>query len=107
MGDFGQPFLRPEQRQAIGDVDVLFLPVGGGPTIGGERAADLARELSPRLIVPMHFRTPAVDFLEPPDEFLARAPGRVERIGASELDVEGLIGSREEPVVAVLDAPPA
>ena len=38
FGDFGQGALRPEQREAIGPVDVLFLPVGDGPTIGGERA---------------------------------------------------------------------
>jgi L-ascorbate metabolism protein UlaG (beta-lactamase superfamily) len=106
MGDFGQASLRREQRRAIGDVDVLLIPVGGGPTIGGERA-DVARELDPRLIVPMHFRTHAVDFLEPPDEFLARAPGMVERIGASELDVEGLIAPRNGSLVAVLEAPSA
>ena len=35
LGDFGQPALRPEQREAIGEVDVLFIPVGDGPTIGG------------------------------------------------------------------------
>lgn len=29
LGDFGQPALRPEQREAIGAVDVLFVPVGG------------------------------------------------------------------------------
>ena len=37
MGDFGQAALRPEQREAIGTVDLLFVPVGGGPTIGAER----------------------------------------------------------------------
>ena len=36
FGDFGQAGLRREQRQALGEVDLLFLPVGGGPTIGGE-----------------------------------------------------------------------
>jgi L-ascorbate metabolism protein UlaG (beta-lactamase superfamily) len=71
LGDFGQDALRSEQRAALGDVDVLFLPVGGGPTIGGEPAAALARELRPRLVVPMHYGTEVVEFLDPPDEFLA------------------------------------
>ena len=31
FGDFGQSDLRAEQQRAIGKVDVLFLPVGGGP----------------------------------------------------------------------------
>ena len=39
FGDFGQHSLRPEQRDAIGEIDVLFLPVGAGPTVGGEEAA--------------------------------------------------------------------
>ena len=47
FGDFGQASLRPEQREAIGAVDVLFLPAGGGPTVGGEAAADVVRALSP------------------------------------------------------------
>lgn len=48
LGDFGQPALCPEQRQAIGEVDILFVPVGGGPTIGGVAAADLVRSLEAR-----------------------------------------------------------
>ena len=34
FGDFGQRSLRDEQADAIGHVDLLFLPVGDGPTIG-------------------------------------------------------------------------
>ncbi len=105
FGDFGQPALRPEQREALGDVDVLFLPVGGGPTIAPDAAAALVRELRPRLVVPMHYRTPASGFLDPPDAFLEALGARVERLETSEVEVEPLLGSRDEPVVALL-APP-
>jgi L-ascorbate metabolism protein UlaG (beta-lactamase superfamily) len=71
FGDFGQGALRPEQREAIGSVDLLFLPVGGGPTIGADQAAEITRALEPRWVVPMHYRTAAIDFLEPADAFLA------------------------------------
>ena len=71
FGDFGQAGLRPEQRDAIGPVDLLFLPVGGGPTIGAAAAAEITRALDPRWVVPMHYRTPAIDFLEPADAFVA------------------------------------
>jgi L-ascorbate metabolism protein UlaG (beta-lactamase superfamily) len=106
FGDFGQPALRPEQRTALGSVDVLILPVGDGPTVGGERAAAIVRELRPRLVVPMHYRTESIDFLEPPDAFLAAlAEGRVERSEASEVDLEPLLGEADAPTVLLL-APP-
>lgn len=105
FGDFGQPALRPEQRQAIGEIDVLLLPVGGGPTIGGEPAAALVRELAPRLVVPHHYRTDAVNFLEPPDAFLDALGAPVERLDASEAEVGPLLGSRGEPRVALLATP--
>jgi L-ascorbate metabolism protein UlaG (beta-lactamase superfamily) len=105
LGDFGQPALRPEQREALGEVDVLFLPVGGGPTIGGEPAAALVRELAPRLVVPMHYGTDAVDFLDPPDAFLDALGARVDRLEASEADAERLLGTRDEPVVALFATP--
>ncbi len=105
FGDFGQAALRPEQHAAIGEIDVLFLPVGDGPTVGGERAAAVVRALRPRLVVPMHYRTPAVNFLEPPDAFLEALGARVERLGESEFAVEGLLGTPGEPVVALPAAP--
>ena len=105
FGDFGQRSLRPEQREAIGAIDVLMLPVGGGPTVGGEAAAAIVHELSPRLVVAMHHRTDAVNFLDPPDEFLAAAGGDVRRLDTSEADAEDLLGSAERPVIALF-APP-
>ena len=106
FGDFGQPALRPEQREALGDVDVLLLPVGGGPTIAPDAAAALVREIGPPLVVAMHYRTPdGLDFLDPPDAFLEAMGGRVKRLETSEAEVEPLLGSSGEPVVALL-APP-
>jgi L-ascorbate metabolism protein UlaG (beta-lactamase superfamily) len=105
FGDFGQSALRPEQRAALGEVDVLMLPVGGGPTIGADPAAALVRELAPRLVIPMHYRTEAIDFTEPPDAFLAAVEGDVRHLGASDAEVDELLGTNGRPVVAML-APP-
>jgi L-ascorbate metabolism protein UlaG (beta-lactamase superfamily) len=105
FGDFGQAELRVEQERAIGRVDVLFLPVGGGATVGGEPAASIVRRLRPRLVLPMHYRTPALDFLDPPDEFLDALDARVEHVAGPELEARQFLGSVGEPTVALLAAP--
>ncbi len=89
MGDFGQSGLREEQAVAIGEVDLLFVPVGGGFTIGAEQAAVVLERLRPRWAVPMHYRTPRIGFLETADEFLAKA-GAVERLSESAFETSAL-----------------
>ncbi len=72
FGDFGQRELREEQAAAVGEIDLLIIPVGGGPTIGAAQAALIVERLSPRWVVPMHYRTSRINFLEPVDDFLER-----------------------------------
>ena len=105
LGDLGQPALRPEQVRALGEVDVLFIPVGDGPTVGGERAAQVVRDLKPRLVFPKHYRTEAIGFLDPPDAFLEALGAHVERFDTNEVEVEQVLGTREAPTVVLL-APP-
>jgi L-ascorbate metabolism protein UlaG (beta-lactamase superfamily) len=89
MGDFGQSGLRPEQAEAIGEVDLLFVPVGGGPTAGAEQAALIVERLKPRWVVPMHYRTPRIGFLETADAFLDAAE-QVERLSSPSFDTGDL-----------------
>ena len=63
--------MRPEQRRVVGRVDLLLLPVGGGPTIGAHRALERVRQGSLRWMAPMHYRTLDLNFLEPAAAFLA------------------------------------
>jgi len=108
LGDLGQAALRPEQVRALGAVDVLFVPAGGGGlTIGGEATADVVRALRPRLVVPMHHRTPLVDFLDPPDAFLDALGARTAQVDATEADVDAHLGTPDDPVVLLLRAPGA
>jgi L-ascorbate metabolism protein UlaG (beta-lactamase superfamily) len=105
LGDLGQPALRPEQVAAIGEVDVLFVPSGGGPTVGGDAAAEVVRALGPRLVVPMHYRTPAIGFLDPPDAFLDALGAPVERLDEPEFDPAHHLGSSGRPSVVMPAAP--
>jgi L-ascorbate metabolism protein UlaG (beta-lactamase superfamily) len=103
FGDFGQSALRPEQTAAIGEVDLLIIPVGGGPTIGAEQASLVVELLSPRWVVPMHYRTPRISFLETADEFLERS-AHVERLEQSAFETSEL-PQTDGPLVVVPSAP--
>jgi L-ascorbate metabolism protein UlaG (beta-lactamase superfamily) len=103
LGDLGQRALREEQRAALGAADVLFVPIGGGPTIGAEQAAQIAAELGASVIVPMHYRSERIDFLEPADEFLGLA-ARVERLPSSAFELDALPAG-DTPLVVVPSAP--
>jgi L-ascorbate metabolism protein UlaG (beta-lactamase superfamily) len=102
FGDFGQATLRPEQETAIGEVDLLFVPCGGHATIDAAGALELVERLKPRIAVPMHYRTPAIDFLEPADAFLDGFPGEVVRWSGSEAELPGDGGP-----IALVPAPPS
>jgi L-ascorbate metabolism protein UlaG (beta-lactamase superfamily) len=104
FGDFGQGDLREAQAAALGGIDLLFLPIGGGPTIGAERAAAIARRLDPTWVVPMHYRTPRVSFLEEPDAFLA-AMERVVRLDTPTFDTAAIEGDAAGPLVVLPQAP--
>ena len=103
LGDLGQSDLREEQAQALGSVDLLFVPIGGGPTVGAEQAAAIAARLGARVVVPMHYRTERIDFLEPVDAFAALAQ-RVERLESSAFDLDALPAG-DTPLVVVPAAP--
>jgi L-ascorbate metabolism protein UlaG (beta-lactamase superfamily) len=102
FGDFGQSSLRDEQAAAIGQVDLVFLPIGDGPTIGAEQAAEIASRLGAKWIVPMHYRTDRVNFLEPVDSFVQRM-FNVEHVVGPRFDTDDL---PDETPLAVVPASP-
>ena len=71
LGDLGQDKLTDEQIGAIGDIDILFVPVGGVYTIDGIRAAEIVKEIEPKIIIPMHYKIPGLNTnLDGPQRFL-------------------------------------
>jgi L-ascorbate metabolism protein UlaG (beta-lactamase superfamily) len=70
LGDLGHA-LTSAQIEEIGKVDVLLLPVGGTTTINAATAAEVVRQLEPKVVIPMHYRTPAYrGDLETAEKFL-------------------------------------
>jgi L-ascorbate metabolism protein UlaG (beta-lactamase superfamily) len=58
LGDLGH-VLTAEQVAEINGVDVLLIPVGGVSTIDAVQAAQVVRQLEPKIIIPMHYKTEA------------------------------------------------
>jgi L-ascorbate metabolism protein UlaG (beta-lactamase superfamily) len=88
FGDFGQLALRPEQRDALGEVDIVFFPVGGGPTTPPAEGAALLHALAAKVLVPMHYRSNRISFLDPPEPFFAALGWTVDEVAGTEAEVE-------------------
>jgi L-ascorbate metabolism protein UlaG (beta-lactamase superfamily) len=70
LGDLGHP-LGPHLIEEIGDVDILFLPVGEVSTMPIDTAVEVVRQLEPPIVIPMHYKTEVfTGNLSPVDKFL-------------------------------------
>lgn len=64
------PRLSEDQLEEIGVVDILILPVGGGGyTLDATSAAAIARQIDPRVVIPVHYADKALKYEVPQDEF--------------------------------------
>ncbi len=84
LGDLGH-MPDDELIGKIGSVDVLFIPVGGVYTIDSRLATRVSEALRPRVLIPMHYKTPAlrinIDGLDP--LLAANTKRSVHRLNAS------------------------
>ncbi|MGA8849045.1 MAG: MBL fold metallo-hydrolase [Dehalococcoidia bacterium] len=70
LGDLGHP-LDSHLIEEIGDVGILFLPVGEVSTIPIDTAVEIVRQLEPPIVIPMHYKTEAfTGNLSPVSKFL-------------------------------------
>ena len=87
LGDLGH-ILSQSQTEEIGTVDVLFVPVGGSFTINAAEAGQVCDQLNPRLIIPMHFRTPKCAYpIASVADFL-KGKKNVRKLDSSEMKLE-------------------
>ena len=70
LGDLRQA---PSQSEieALGTVNVLLIPVGGGQALNAATAAEVVSMIEPNIVIPMHYATKDVNIqLEPLGKFL-------------------------------------
>ncbi|HJP81173.1 MAG TPA: MBL fold metallo-hydrolase [Candidatus Saccharimonadales bacterium] len=62
------PKLTEDQQEAIGVIDILILPVGGGGyTLDATSAATIVRQLDPKVVIPTHYADDALKYEVPQD----------------------------------------
>jgi L-ascorbate metabolism protein UlaG (beta-lactamase superfamily) len=103
LGDLGQRALRDEQASALGRIDLLLVPVGSGPTIGAQQAREIVNTVGAKVVVPHHYRTERIDFLEPLDGF-ADGFERVHRASSTLVELDEL-PEGGDPLLLVPAAP--
>jgi len=89
LGDLGCG-LESDQLDKLKGLDVLLLPVGGYYTIDAHQAAELVKAVSPRIVVPMHYRSDSFgyDVIGPVEDFLAHFDN-VTRYQGNSLEITG------------------
>jgi L-ascorbate metabolism protein UlaG (beta-lactamase superfamily) len=87
LGDLGH-VLGSVQVTEIGAVDILFIPVGGFFTIDALVASQVCDQLKPKVVIPMHFKTPRCAYpLAGVEDFL-KGKKNVRKVGGSEVEFE-------------------
>lgn len=62
------PQLSEDQLEAIGIVDIVIIPVGGGGyTLDATSAANLVRQIEPKVVIPVHYTDAALKYEVPQD----------------------------------------
>jgi len=70
LGDIGH-IPSDDLKENLNEIDILLIPVGGTSTIGSATAAEIVRRFNPRIIIPMHYKTPLLKReLDTVDKFL-------------------------------------
>jgi L-ascorbate metabolism protein UlaG (beta-lactamase superfamily) len=86
LGDLGHVLSKSEASQ-IGPVDVLMIPVGGTFTVDAGEAGKVIESLSPKICLPMHYKTKSVGFNLGPLEDFTAGRSNIKIINSSEVEV--------------------
>ncbi len=90
LGDLGH-ILTEKELAEIGPVDILMIPVGGFYTIDPKEATRIVEQISPKVVIPMHFKTDKLGAEKYPlskVEAFLEGKSSVKRAGSSEVTFE-------------------
>ena len=97
LGDLGQS-LSDEQINDIGEIDILMIPVGGFYTIEPDEAVRVTRQISPKIVIPMHYKvdgfTPANLEITSDDDFIRQLGWGIEQLSYLEITKENIVNQK-------------
>jgi L-ascorbate metabolism protein UlaG (beta-lactamase superfamily) len=71
LGDLNLVPTQAQVEEALGEVDVLLIPVGGGEGLTASQASEVVSLLEPHIVIPMHYQVPEISLeLDPVGKFL-------------------------------------
>ena len=87
LGDLGHD-LDESIIQKIGDIDILFIPIGGTFTVDSKQAWDIIRKMKPKITIPMHYKIGGLSLpISGLDPFLNISDYKILKVG-NEIDLE-------------------
>jgi len=87
LGDLGHE-LDERTIQQIGDIDILFIPVGGNYTIDSKQAWKVVNMIKPKITIPMHYKLEGLSLpIASVDSFLEKNIDKILKVG-NEIDIE-------------------
>lgn len=55
LGSLKEQKLSDQQLEDLGDIDILFVPVGGQVVCDAEQAVTIINQIEPKIVIPMHY----------------------------------------------------
>jgi len=102
LGSVKQAKFSQAQLERLDNVDILFLPVGGGDGLSSKQAAEVISALEPRLVVPMNYQIPGLKFkLENLEDFKKEVGGNFETVDKLKISKKDL--PEEETRLVVIE----
>ncbi len=73
--------MKEDELEALGEIDVLILPVGGERVLAATTAAKLVNQIDPKIVIPSHYQQEGVTLqLEPLERFVKEMGGKAETV---------------------------
>lgn len=91
LGALDTPELKKETLEALDEIDILFVPIGGNGVLDSAKAYKLAVSLEPKIIIPMHVDG-AKDALKTFLKEGGQNPDALDKLTVKRKDIEGKEG---------------